>query len=110
VLGLVLLTLVSRSALVWLVRLLVEAWRDRDCVRARPCPGCGELVNFRPPFRWPTRAELYGAAGVVTAAAAAAEGIPAGPVAAPWENDHAARRPPEPATETVPLVPPRTHP
>jgi len=101
----VLLTLVSRSALMWLVRLIAQ----RNIPYQRPCPACGAVVEFRRPLKLPTRADVIAAAAGVVQVAAAAEGIPAGPppelVAPPWDPDCAGRRSPEPVT-AISLGPP----
>ncbi len=70
-----LLMLASLGALRWCGRTIVEAIANSKRVKVQPC-SCGRLVYFDPPLKLPTKAEIYGFAGTVAAAMAAAEGIP----------------------------------
>lgn len=70
-----LLMLVSLGALKWAGRTIVEAIANSKRTKVVPCE-CGRLVYFQPPLQLPTKADLYAAAGTITAAMSAAEGIP----------------------------------
>lgn len=73
--ALVLLTLVSAGALKWAGQTIVEALANARRTKVRQCE-CGRLVMFHPPIKLPTKADFYRAAGAVTAAMSAAEGMP----------------------------------
>jgi len=72
---LVLLTLVSAGALKWAGRTIVDAIANARRVKVISCE-CGRLVDFYPPLKLPTKAELYALGGDVVAAMNAAEGVP----------------------------------